>query len=133
VTFTQFTAHAARHGLHYLAEAHYASMPYEHLPAPMRTALADLQPDFPRAQQFMDVLFQRWMRNSLLVRTPPPPARHVDSRPIRDCALGLRLRPAGAHAALTPGASLRLLGPNDLSIDFDRPLEKAFFLALASA
>jgi SAM-dependent methyltransferase len=133
VTFTQFTAHAARHGLHYLAEAHYAAMPYEHVPAPMRTALAELQPDFPRAQQFMDVLFQRWLRNSLLVRTPPPSARNVDPRAIRDCAIGLRVRPADSHVPLAPGSPLRLPGPNDLSIDFDQPLEKAFFLTLADA
>jgi SAM-dependent methyltransferase len=140
VTFTQFTSHAARHSLHYLAEAHYATMPYEHVPVAMRTALAELHPDFTRAQQFMDVIFQRWLRNSLLVRTAPPSVRPVNPRIIPDCALGLRMRASSDNASpfsppllLAPGTPLRLLGPNELSIDFDRPLEKAFFTVLASA
>jgi SAM-dependent methyltransferase len=135
VTFRQFTAHAARHGLAYLAEAHYATMPYEHVPAPIRGALAGLQPDFFRAQQFMDVIFQRWLRNSLLVAAPSSPSHGVNPCVIHDCALGLRLRPApsSGNASLDPGSPLQLLGPNDLSFTFDTPFEKAFFTTLVEA
>ncbi len=37
-TFTAFVGHAAAHGLRYFAEAHYATMPFEHVPDAMRTA-----------------------------------------------------------------------------------------------
>ena len=130
-TFLDFTAHAARHGLHFLAEAHYASMPFEHVPAPMRSALAALGPDFLREQQFMDVLFQRWLRSSLLCRAEP--TRTADASAICECALGLRLRPASASANLQPGVPMRFTGANGLALDFDGAFEKAFLSALAEA
>ena len=130
-TFLDFTAHAARHGLHFLSEAHYASMPFEHVPASVRAALADLDPDFLRAQQFMDVLYQRWLRSSLLCRAEP--ARTPQPHLVRDCAIGLRLRPADGKIDLRPGVSMRMLGPNSLTLDFDHAETKAFLAALAQA
>ncbi len=131
-TFLDFTAYAGRHGLHFLSEAHYASMPFEHVPAPVREALAELDLDFFRTQQFMDVIFQRWLRGSLLCLSEPP-SRTPDPRAIRDCALGLRLRPASSSVNLQAGVPLRMLGPNDLALDFDQPQTKAFLSALAQA
>ena len=131
-TFLDFTAHAARHGLHYLGEAHYASMPFEHVPAPMRAALVELDLDFLRTQQFMDVLFQRWLRSSLLVRGEPT-TRSPNPDAIRECALGLRWRFADGKVDLAPGAPLRLTGPNAVTLDFHRPLEKALLAGLIEA
>ena len=131
-TFLDFTAHAARHGLHFLAEAHFASMPFEHVPAPIRDALAELDLDFMREQQFMDVLFHRWLRCSLLSLSAPA-TRTPDPRAIRECALGLRLRPANSSVNLQAGVPLRMLGANELTLDFDEPQTKAFLSALAQA
>ncbi len=130
-TFLDFTAHATRHGLLFLSEAHYASMPFEHVPSPVRASLAELDPDFLRAQQFMDVLYHRWFRSTLLchsepVRTPQP---HI----VRDCAIGLRLRPADGKVNLQPGVPMRMLGPNALALSFDASETKAFLAALAQA
>jgi len=131
-TFLDFTAHAARHGLHYLGEAHYASMPFEHVPAPMRNALAELDLDFFRTQQFMDVLFQRWLRTSLFARNEPA-TRSASPNMICECALGLRWPISDGKVDLAPGAPLRLTGPNAVALDFRRPLEKAFLAGLAEA
>jgi SAM-dependent methyltransferase len=131
-TFLDFTAHTARHGLNYLGEAHYASMPFEHVPALMRNALAELNLDFLSTQQFMDVLFQRWLRSSLLVRGDPA-TRSADPNAIRECALGLRWPIPDGKVDLAPGAPLRLSGPNSIARDFHRPLEKAFLAGLAEA
>lgn len=130
-TFLDFTAQAARHDLHFLAEAHFASMPFEHVPAQVRDALGELEPDFLRAQQLMDVLYQRWIRSSLLCRAEPTriPQPHV----IRDCAIGLRLRPADGKVDLRPRVAMRMLGPNNLTLDFDGSEIKAFLAALAQA
>ena len=130
-TFLDFTAHATRHGLHFLSEAHYASMPFEHVPAPVRASLAGLDPDFLRAQQFMDVLYQRWFRSTLLCRAEPArtPLPHI----IRDCAIGLRLRPADGKVNLQPGVPMRMLGPNNLALSFDASETKAFLAALVQA
>jgi SAM-dependent methyltransferase len=132
-TFTAFADHAASHGLHYLAEAHYATMMFEHAPEPMREALAGLDLDFMRVQQYMDVIFQRLLRNSLLCRAEPPLKRAADPRVIKDCALGLRMRPAESRVNLGPGEGMRMNGPNGLSLDFDQPAEKAMLSALAQA
>jgi len=130
-TFTAFTAHAATHDLHFLAEAHYATMPFEHVPAPVRAALVGLDLDFLRGQQFMDVIFQRWLRNTLLCRAESRPQRIPDPRVIRDCALGLSMRFADGKVNLGPGAALRFVGQNDLTLSFDQPVYKAVLAALA--
>ena len=130
-TFLDFTAHATRHHLHFLSEAHYASMPFEHVPAPVRDALGELDLDFLRAQQFMDVLYQRWIRSSLLTRAEP--ARTPQPTIVRDCAIGLRLRPADGKVNLQPGIAMRMLGPNSITLDFDQSEIKAFLAALAQA
>lgn len=131
-TFTQFTTHAARHGLQYLAEAHYATMPAEHLPAPIRAALQELDLDFLRTQQFMDVIFQRWLRSSLLTHTVPPD-RAIDPRVVCECALGLRMQLASTQVSLQPGVPLRLHGQNELVLEFEEPFQKAFLAVLAHA
>ena len=132
-TFTEFTEHAARHGLNYVAEAHYATMQSAHLPATMHAALAPLQPDFTRTQQFMDVLFQRWLRNSLLSRAPVAPDRVIRPGVIADCALGLRMTVDAGENDLTPGCPMRLTGTHGLVLEARDSVEKAALTLLAGA
>jgi SAM-dependent methyltransferase len=132
-TFTAFVSHAAAHELYYLAEAHYATMHFAHAPPAMRAPNEALDLDFLRTQQFMDVLFERRLRNSLLSRAPVPPARPPFLAAITECALGLRLRPESSSVDLRPGVKLRFFGPNDLVVDFAHPAEKAFLAALVQA
>jgi SAM-dependent methyltransferase len=130
VTFLDFTAHAGRHDLHYLAEAHFASMPLDHLPPPARAALAELAPDFLHAQQLLDLVGQRRFRNSLLVRGGPAVERTPDPAVIPQCAVGLHLRPADGLIDLTPGVPLLLTGRHGLQLSVTVPAQKAFFAAL---
>lgn len=132
-TFLQFTAHAERHRLHYLAEAHYATMQAAHLPAAMQAALAPLKPDFMRTQQFMDVLFQRWLRNSLLCRTPVAAGRAIRAAVIAECALGLRMTVDVNTIDLYPGRPMRFTGIHGLVLEAREPVEKAVLTVLASS
>jgi trans-aconitate methyltransferase len=132
-TFHEFTSHAARHRLHYLAEAHYATMQSSHLPAEMQAALGPLKPGFVRTQQFMDVLFQRWLRNSLLSRTPVPPDRTVNCAVMAECALGLRMTVDSAAVNLAPGEPMRFTGMHGIQIEARGALEKAALSVLATA
>jgi len=132
-TFTAFASHGAAHGLRYVAEAHYATMVFDNAPAPMRAALAGLDLDFMQVQQFMDVIFQRLLRNSLLCRADPAPDLVANPKAIRDCALGLRLRPVESRVNLEPGAAMKMTGPNELALEYDQPAEKALLSALAQA
>jgi len=52
---------------------------------------------------------------------------------LRDCALGLRMRPVESRVNLGPGAPLRMTGPNELSLEYHHPAEKAMLSALAEA
>lgn len=130
VTFLEFTTHAARHGLHYLAEAHFPSMPVEHLPAPARAALAEIAPDFFRAQHFLDLFGNRRFRNSLLVGGAPPAVRVPDPAMIPQCAVGLRLQPVGGVIDLSLNEPLRLTGRHGFQLSVSAPAHKAFFAAL---
>ena len=132
-TFTEFTTHAAHHGLHYVAEAHYATMQSAHLPATMHAALAPLHADFARTQQFMDVLFQRWLRNSLLSRAPVAPERTIRAGVIADYALGLRMTVDVDDIRLTPGYPMQFKGVHGLVLEAREPVEKAVLTVLASS
>lgn len=132
-TFTNFTGLAAAHGLHYLAEARYATMQWEHIPAAMRAPFDPLQLSFSQQQQYMDVLFQRWLRCSLLTRAELTPERPVSHLAIRECAMALRFKIDGKAADLRPGTPLRLTGQNDVALEFTDPAEKALLVALAQS
>ena len=132
-TFTEFTGHAARHGLHFVAEAHYATMQSANLPATMQASLAPLQLDLPRTQQFMDVLFHRWLRNSLLSRAPVAPQRAIRTGVIADCALGLRMSVDAGSINLAPGTPMQFTGIHGIVLEAREPVEKAVLTVLASA
>ena len=132
-TFTEFTDHAARHGLHFIAEAHYATMQSAHLPSTMQAALAPLQPGFARTQQFMDVLFQRWLRNSLISRTPIARERVLRAGVIADCALGLRMSVDAGSINLAPGYPMQFTGIHGLVLEAREPVEKAVLTVLANS
>jgi hypothetical protein len=132
-TFTEFTSRARTHGLQYVAEAHYASMPFGHVPEVMRMPLEKLSPDFIQQQQFMDVIFQRWLRNSLLCRADATVQRTPDPGVIRGCALGLRLKPVETRLDLTPGAPMRLVDTSHQTIDFHQSSEKALLAVLSQS
>lgn len=133
VTFLDFTAHAATHGLQYFAEADFASMPLDHLPTEARAALAGLEVDFLHGQQLLDLLGHRQFRTSLLTRAGAPPAREPDPGVITECAVGFHLRAVDGRIDLAAGVPLRLLGRHDFLLSVEKPAQKAFFAALCEA
>lgn len=133
VAFLDFVAHAAHHGLRFLAEAQFSSMPYDHLPEAARTPLAAFIADPLQAQQFLDLLGNRRFRNSLLVRADALPAREPDAGVIRDCALALHMSPPDGRIVLAPEVTLRLTGRHNFAMDVVKPAQKAFFAALCEA
>lgn len=132
-TFTEFISHAKDHRLQYVAEAHYATMPFEHVPDAMRAPIEKLEPSFIERQQFMDVIFQRWLRNSVLCHADAAVKREPDASVIRECALGLRLRPVGTRVDLAPGTPMRFADASQQAMDFHQPAEKALLAVLSQA
>lgn len=133
VTFLDFASHAARYSLHYLGEAHFASLPFDHLPAGARAALGGLDLDFLGGQQLLDLLGYRRIRHSLLTRSTPPTQRALDPSVVPECAVRLHLWPADGRIDLTPGVPVRLVGRHDFQLSVEKPEQKAFFAALCEA
>ena len=129
-TFLDFTAHAARRGLHYLAEAHYASMPFEHMKPAIREAVAGLATDFEKSQQILDLVGTRCFRNSLLTRPPLPETRSQDPAFVRECVLNTTFRLENPQVNLQPGVPMRVVGRHDVKLSLDHPLDKAFLATL---
>lgn len=130
VTFRQFTDHAGRHGLNWFAEAHFASLPFDHLPLAARQPLQALAADPLQAQQYLDLLGHRGFRNSLLTRGPAPDFNRLQPSVIRQCAVSSRLAPADSRISLAPGQPLQLHGPHGFKMAVEKPEQKAFFAAL---
>lgn len=130
VTLSDFTKHAGVHGLHYLAEADFSSMPLEHLPAAAQTELAGLGVDFLRGQQLLDLLGNRKLRASLLTKVPSPPAAQLDPTVVAECAVGFHLRAVESRIDLGGAAPLRLLGRHNFVLSIEKPAQRAFFAAL---
>src|SRR4029078_12847001 len=130
VAFLDFVAHAHRHELEYLAEAHFAEMPWEHLPSGARTAFDSLHLDFLRRRGLLALLGFRQFRSSLLVAGESIPRQPPDYAAVRDCAIGFRMWPAEGQIDLAPGVALRLVGPNGFQMGVEKRTQKAFFAAL---
>jgi SAM-dependent methyltransferase len=68
VYFHEFAAHAARHGLQFLAEAHLADSRLSGLPAEVERGLASLPDDPIVREQYLDFVSNRMFRQTLLCR-----------------------------------------------------------------
>lgn len=132
-TFLEFTTHAARHGLHFLAEAHFASMPLDHLRPEAREAFGQLGLDFARGQQFIDLIGNRRHRSSLLMRDPAEPDRALDSGVIGDCALSTQLRLSKPEVDLRPGIAIEVAGKHGVQFAIREPALKAVLGVLIAA
>ncbi len=135
VTFLDFIAHTAGHGLHYLAEAGFSALPLEHLPPAAQGELAGLGVDFLRGQQLLDLFGNRQFRASLLTLSPAPAPPSSEPGPaiVAECAVGLHLRAIEGRIDLTGSAPLRLLGRHNLVLSIEKPAQRAFFAALCEA
>ncbi len=133
VAFLDFVAHAQKHGLGYLAEAHFAEMPWEHLSAGVRQPFDRLRLGPLQQQGLLDLLGYRRFRSSILVSGNTQASQVPEAAAIRECAIGFRMWPADDQIDLAPGAALHLVGSNNFQIGVEKPGQKAFFAALCEA
>lgn len=129
-TFIDFADNAARHGLQFLSEAHFASMPFEHLSAEARLPLTELILDPLREQQYLDLLGNRRFRASLLCRETLSHPRVVDPQTVRGCAIGTRLHLERPEVDLRPGYPMQVVGGHGVKFIVSDPVQKAFLAIL---
>lgn len=129
VYFSDLVGRAARHGLQYLAPAHFIA--WEHnLPAELEEAFGTLSSRIVR-EQYLDFLSNRMFRRTLLCRGSVA----IGSRPLPEAVAGLqavgRARPARGDPDIRSDAEEEFLSPADQRITTNRPLVKAMLAVLA--
>jgi SAM-dependent methyltransferase len=126
VYFHEFAAHAAAHGLQFLAEAEYGEMAERALPPPLVEALAPLAgDDIIKWEQFADFTRRRAFRRTLLCH-----AGITITRPAGVDGV-MRLRAAGdvvqesAPGSGDPGAPPVFRNPKGVTLSTNLPLVRA--------
>jgi SAM-dependent methyltransferase len=79
VYFHEFAAHAGRHGLQFLAEAHLADSRVGGLPDDVAAAFAALPDDVVLREQYLDFILNRMFRQTLLCRAEVPVRRTLEA------------------------------------------------------
>ena len=94
----EFVAHAARHGLKFLAEARLHDSQLHELPEDVATALEGLPDDAVVREQYIDFVVNRMFRQTLLCRDDVALDRSLDARRLAGLsfAAALRVEPAPA-------------------------------------
>jgi len=110
--FKEFAAHAAAHGLRYLAEAEYTEMQYGALPEELRLRLAQID-DVVEREQLVDFIKQRMFRQTLLCHAAVAPDEQPRPERLRGMAAAgsIEWEVVDADAgrfAFTSGAGVRL-------------------------
>jgi hypothetical protein len=127
--FHEFAAHAARHGLQYLAEADFFEMQIGAASEPAAQALMGID-DPVRREQYLDFLKARMFRQTLLCpgelaidRTPRPEV-------IEDLAVSTQAEPKGEPG---PDGAQAFVGPTGSTLTTDHPQVIAALERAASA
>ncbi|MBL8480820.1 MAG: class I SAM-dependent methyltransferase [Rhodocyclaceae bacterium] len=99
VLFADFAAHAARHGLAYLDEAHFADAERIWLNAAFAAEVAELAGDRVAREQYADFARMRRFRQTLLVHAGRTVSAHPLAAAVRDMSVAARLTAGPADAA----------------------------------
>lgn len=126
VYFYQFVARADRHGLRYLAEADFSSMLASGFPAQVAETLDRISPDVVRAEQYMDFLRNRFLRETLLCHSEQRLNRHLTRRNLNGLLLASPVTPAEADGPKLPN----FCTPDGRSVATDFPLTRAALTVL---
>jgi hypothetical protein len=118
VHFHEFAAHAARHGLQYLAEADFFEMQIGAASEPAAQALLAIE-DPVRREQYLDFLKARMFRQTLVC----PAGVEIDRTPrpevLERLAVSTQAQPRGAPG---PGGAQAFAGPTGSTLTTDHPL-----------
>lgn len=133
VYFHEFVAHAARHGLGFVAEAHFGAMQDSDYPEATRAALARLSGDVLAKEQYLDFLTCRRFRQSLLAHAQAVSARAASPSGVEALLVASSARAARDSVDLAPDALEEFRAERDAGLRTDHPTWKAVLLALIEA
>jgi Predicted methyltransferase regulatory domain/Methyltransferase domain len=116
--FHEFAAHAARHGLQYLAEADFFEMQIGAASEPAAQALMGIE-DPVRREQYLDFLKARMFRQTLLCRAELAIDRTPRPEVIERMAVSTQARRQGEPG---PDGAQAFVGPTGSKLTTDHPL-----------
>lgn len=129
--FHEFVAHAARHGLQYLAEADFWEMQEDGLPEQALAVLNELgADDVITREQYVDFLKGRAFRQTLLCRREVALDRQPGAARAFACYVASTAKPAAASCDVRSEAMEDFAGPNRAVIATSRPTVKAALVRL---
>lgn len=132
VYFHQFAAHAARHGLRYLCEAHLFEMQAGIFPPDVAAALCQI-PDRIAREQYLDFLKCRPFRQTLLCHQQRAPEETPRPERMAQFYVAAPLRPQTPDPDLVSDREITFLGPKGSSLRARAPYLKAALAALGDA
>ena len=116
--FHEFAAHAARHGLQYLAEADFFEMQIGAASEPAAQALLAIE-DPVRREQYLDFLKARMFRQTLLCRAELAIDRTPHPEVLEGLAVSTQAQPQGDPG---PDGAQAFAGPTGSTLTTDHPL-----------
>ncbi|MEZ5426995.1 MAG: class I SAM-dependent methyltransferase [Pyrinomonadaceae bacterium] len=122
--FHEFVKTAAEHGLQYLSEAEYFTMPMHEYPPQTAEALASFGEDIIRREQYIDFLRCRRFRQTLLCRAGVEIDRDVKPEKIRRFYISSAFSPVDKESALTENKPEKFRVPNGPTAELEHPLTK---------
>ncbi len=124
----EFVAHAARHGLQFLAEARLHDSQLHELPDDVAAELGQLPDDAVVREQYIDFVVNRMFRQTLLCRDDIALDRHLDARRLAGLSFA-----AALGIERTAGKQPTFLSRGGVSFQPARPQLTAALQAIAAA
>ena len=128
--FTEFLAHAARHGLQFLSEGEYLMPVSRALTEEARAQLRPLEADRVLLEQYLDFVEGRRFRQTLLCR--PGLGGKLETGRLDSLWVCCRATAAADSASLIDASSLEFHGLKDAVLRATAPFEKAVLLELVA-
>jgi methyltransferase-like protein/ubiquinone/menaquinone biosynthesis C-methylase UbiE len=133
VYFHQFMAHAANHGLQYLAEADFFDMQYEAIAPEAAETLRRLAvDDIVACEQYLDFLTCRRFRQTLLCHEQITIDRGLNPERVTNQFVASSARPVSEEVAIDSTSVEVFQGRRGTNISTNHPLTKSALLKLAS-
>jgi methyltransferase-like protein/SAM-dependent methyltransferase len=130
--FSQFAAHAAQHGLEYLAEADFASVFPKGLSQEALQTLQGMAGDTIEMEQYMDFLNSRMFRQTLLCHAGLPIQRILSLDRVDNLVVASRAQLATANPDLESISPEQFRGPDGSKLTTDHPVSKAALAHLSA-
>lgn len=127
--FHEFMARARRAGLEYLGEAWYHS-PLDSLPPPVQQTLQELSADLIDLEQWLDFIFCRTFRRTLLCRAEVPVQRTPPPEVLRPLYLSGLARPHSQELEVSTLREERFVRDDGTGATTNAPLLKAALVEL---